>query len=79
MTGLDLLYKASSGEEVSVGGKGVIIGGGNSAVDEARTTKRLGAEVSLVYHRTRSEMSADIEEIEQAGKKGFMIYILQNI
>lgn len=79
LTGLDFLYKVNNGEEVPVGKKVVVIGGGNTAIDAARTAKRLGAKVSLVYRRTRSEMPADIEEIEQAEKEGIEIHILQNI
>jgi NADH-quinone oxidoreductase subunit F len=79
MSGLDFLFKVNSGEKINVGDEVVVIGGGNTAIDAARTAKRLGANVSIVYRRTRSEMPADIEEIEQAEIEGINIFVLQNI
>jgi len=51
-------------------GRTVVIGGGNVAVDAARVARRLGAEVTIVYRRTRAEMPAYLEEIDQAGEEG---------
>ncbi|WP_022668005.1 FAD-dependent oxidoreductase [Desulfospira joergensenii] len=49
----------------------VVIGGGNVAIDAARTCLRLGAQkVSIAYRRTRTQMPADIEEVEQAEEEG---------
>ncbi len=49
----------------------VVIGGGNVAIDAARTSLRLGAEkVTVAYRRSRSEMPADVEEVEQAEAEG---------
>ncbi len=79
MSGLDFLFKVNNGEKIDVGDEVVVIGGGNTAIDAARTAKRLGANVSIVYRRTRSEMPADIEEIEQAEIEGINICVLQNI
>jgi|LDZT01.1.fsa_nt_gi NADH-quinone oxidoreductase subunit F len=79
MSGLDFLYKVNNGEKIEVGDEVVVIGGGNTAIDAARTAKRLGANVSIIYRRTRSEMPADIEEIEQAEIEGINIFVLQNI
>ncbi len=54
-----------------VGEKVVVVGGGNAAVDAARTALRLGAKsVTVVYRRTRSEMPAWAEEVEEAEKEG---------
>jgi NADH-quinone oxidoreductase subunit F len=54
-----------------VSGKVVVVGGGNAAVDAARTALRLGAEtVTVVYRRTRAEMPAYEEEVEEAEKEG---------
>jgi len=54
-----------------VGGNVVVVGGGNAAVDAARTALRLGAEtVTVVYRRTRAEMPAYEEEVEEAEKEG---------
>ena len=79
MSGLDFLFKVNSGGKINVGDEVVVIGGGNTAIDAARTAKRLGVNVSIVYRRTRSEMPADIEEIEQAELEGVNIFVLQNI
>ncbi len=55
------------GESVKIGEKVVVVGGGNAAIDAARTAFRLGAkEVTIAYRRTRHEMPAQEEEIEEA-------------
>ena len=62
---------------VPVGKKVVVIGGGNAAVDAARTAIRLGAErVTIVYRRTRDEMPAYKEEIEEAVNEGVLLKML---
>lgn len=59
------------------GKKAVVIGGGNSAVDSARTALRLGCdEVNIVYRRSRKEMPANEHEIEEAEKEGVKIHYL---
>ena len=61
------LKEASAGKRVKVDGRIAVIGGGNTAVDVARTALRLGArEVALVYRRSRAEMPASSEEVEDA-------------
>ncbi len=56
-----------------------VFGGGNVAMDSARTALRLGADnVYLVYRRSRTEMPARVEEIEHAGKEGVQLCLLQN-
>ena len=77
--GLDFLYKVNNEEKIDVGKEVVVIGGGNTAIDAARTAKKLGAEVTIVYRRTREEMPAELEEIEEAEKEGVKINFLQNI
>jgi NADPH-dependent glutamate synthase beta subunit-like oxidoreductase len=75
--GTDFLNKANSGTDLEVGGRVVVIGGGDTAVDAARVCKRLtadsaaiskrmGAEVTILYRRTRTEMPAIEREIEEA-------------
>ncbi|MBD3314724.1 MAG: FAD-dependent oxidoreductase, partial [Chitinivibrionales bacterium] len=60
-----------------VGKKVVVIGGGNAAIDAARTALRLGAEdVTVVYRRTRGEMPAYAEEIEEAQHEGVVMKTL---
>ncbi len=65
--GISFLRGVNLGEKVKVGEKVAVIGGGNVAIDAARTALRLGAkEVSIIYRRTRDEMPANDEEIEEA-------------
>jgi glutamate synthase (NADPH/NADH) small chain len=60
--------------------KAVVLGGGNVAMDAARTALRLGAaEVHLVYRRTEKEMPARIEEVAHAKEEGVQFHILQNV
>ena len=57
----------------------VVIGGGNAAIDAARTALRLGAEkVEIIYRRTQDEMPAYAEEIEQALEEGIVLHTLTN-
>jgi len=65
------LRDVSLGRDVKVGSRVAIIGGGNAAIDSARTALRLGAkEVTMVYRRTRAEMPAAPEEVEAAMDEG---------
>ena len=74
---LPLLRKINSGNQVTLNGRGVVIGGGSSAFDAARTACRIGAEkVTIVYRRSENEMPANIEEIEQAKEEGIEIITL---
>lgn len=60
-------------------GKNVaVVGAGNVAMDAARTARRLGAEVTLVYRRSRAEMPARAEEIEHAEEEGIRFELLTN-
>lgn len=74
---VDFLRKVALGESVKVGEKVIVVGGGNAAIDAARTALRLGSrEVMIAYRRTRSEMPAQIEEIEEAEEEGIKIEYL---
>jgi len=65
------------GKQVKLGDRVGIIGGGNAAIDAARTAKRLGCnEVSIIYRRTRAEMPADKAEVDAADHEGIDIKIL---
>jgi NADPH-dependent glutamate synthase beta subunit-like oxidoreductase len=75
-TGTEFLNRVNSGEEVRVGGKVVVIGGGDTAIDAARVSKRLGADVTILYRRTRAEMPAIKPEIEGALDEGVNIEFL---
>ncbi len=69
--GLAYLARARRGGDVRLAGHVVVIGGGNSAIDAARTALRNGAErVTLAYRRGRAEMPAIAEEIEEAVEEG---------
>jgi NADH-quinone oxidoreductase subunit F len=61
---------------VKVGKKIIVVGGGNAAIDAARTALRLGAAVTVVYRRTEAEMPAYAEEIEQARQEGVVLQTL---
>lgn len=75
--GVDFLREVNLGNKVEVGNRVAVIGGGNTAMDSARTALRLGAEeVTIVYRRTRVEMPAGSEEIEEVLHEGIKIYFL---
>jgi glutamate synthase (NADPH/NADH) small chain len=63
---------------IAVGRRVAVIGGGNVAMDSARTALRLGAEVHLIYRRTRDEMPARSEEIDHAQEEGIVFDLLAN-
>ncbi|MCW4051042.1 MAG: FAD-dependent oxidoreductase [Candidatus Bathyarchaeota archaeon] len=65
-------------ETPDVGKNVIVIGGGNSAIDSARTAKRLGAEVTLYYRRTEDEMPALLEEIHGAMQEGISFEFLSS-
>ena len=63
---------------VVAGKKVIVIGGGNTAMDAARTARRLGGDVTIVYRRTRSEMPARVEELEHALEEGIALSVLRS-
>ncbi len=63
---------------VYAGNRCVVVGGGNVAMDAARTARRLGAEVTVVYRRGRDEMPARAEEIHHAEQEGVAFQFLTN-
>jgi NADPH-dependent glutamate synthase beta subunit-like oxidoreductase len=74
---IGFLRDVALGDRQVPGTKAVVIGGGNVAIDAARTCLRLGSEsVTLAYRRTRSEMPADAEEVEQAEEEGIRLEFL---
>ncbi len=76
LTGTEFLNRANSGERVEVGPCVAVVGGGDTAIDAARVARRLGAEVSIVYRRTRAEMPAIASEVEQALEEGIQVTFL---
>jgi len=74
---LEFLRAVSLGQHVNVGEKVAVIGGGNSAIDAARTAKKLGAkEVMILYRRTRNEMPALPHETNAAEREGIKFHFL---
>ncbi len=72
--GLDFLTDVNMGKQVDVHGTVAVIGGGNTAIDAARTAIRLGAKkVHILYRRTREEMPADKREIQDALDEGIIL------
>jgi len=74
---VDFLRAISVGEPINVGERVAVIGGGNTAIDAARTAKKLGAkEVMILYRRSREEMPALPHEVAEAEKDGVKFYFL---
>lgn len=77
---IDLFQKLEDGSELSIGKKVLVYGGGNTAIDAARSALRLGAEsVKIVYRRTLQNMSAHDSEIQEALAEGVEILCLRTI
>lgn len=75
--GIDFLREINLGEPVEIGDRVIIVGGGNTAIDCARTCVRMGAsEVHVVYRRTDKEMPADHLEVEDAAEEGIVFHFL---
>jgi heterodisulfide reductase subunit A-like polyferredoxin len=74
---VDFLRAVALGKHVDVGEKVAVVGGGNSAIDAARTARKLGAkEVLILYRRSREEMPALPHEIAEAERDGVKFYFL---
>jgi len=72
-------YDAEADTPVLRPRKAVVIGGGNTAMDAVRTSKRLGANpATLVYRRSRAEMPARLEEVQHAEEEGIIFQMLTN-
>ena len=70
-TGIDFLRRVNQGEKPELGSDVAVIGGGNVAIDVARSALRLGAEnVTIIYRRGRDEMPAADDEIAEAEEEG---------
>jgi NADPH-dependent glutamate synthase beta subunit-like oxidoreductase/coenzyme F420-reducing hydrogenase delta subunit/Pyruvate/2-oxoacid:ferredoxin oxidoreductase delta subunit len=75
--GATFLREINLGLKPSLGDKVAVVGGGNVAIDAARTALRLGVrEVSLLYRRSRAEMPADPAEVEQSLEEGVRVQFL---
>lgn len=77
--GLDFLRDVRLGKRIPLGERVAVIGGGNVAIDAARTARRLGAEeVFIIYRRSRVEMPAHQEEVRDSEVEGVQIKTLTN-
>ncbi len=77
MEGINFLRSVALGEKVEVGKRVAVIGGGNTAIDCARTARRLGAgEVTIVYRRSRAEMPALAEDVAAVEAEGISVRLL---
>ncbi|MGA9350931.1 MAG: FAD-dependent oxidoreductase [Anaerolineae bacterium] len=75
--GVPFLRSISLGEEIRLGDRVVVVGGGNTAVDTARTAVRMGSrEVTILYRRSRAEMPANSWEVDDAEAEGAHLELL---
>ena len=73
LSGLTVLDDVTAGRDPGLGNRIAVIGGGNVAMDAARTARRLGCEVSILYRRRIEDMPADEEEITEAAEENVRI------
>ena len=82
LTRVNLMHANLADQETPLpfvaGKKVLVIGGGNTAMDAARTSRRLGGNVTIVYRRTRAEMPARVEELEHALEEGIGLLPLRS-
>ena len=74
--GTNYLARVNRGEEIDLGKRVIVIGGGNTAVDAARCARRSGADVVILYRRSRAEMPATSQEIDDALEEGVELVFL---
>ena len=78
--GGDFLDRINSGDKFRIGKEVLVIGGGNTAMDVARSALRLGSKVTVAYRRTRAEMPAIQDEIHEAEQEGVQFeFLLQPV
>jgi glutamate synthase (NADPH/NADH) small chain len=73
LSGLQVLADVANGRDPGIGKKVAVIGGGNVAMDAARVSRRLGADVTILYRRRIADMPADLEEIHESQGEGCLI------
>ncbi len=74
-TGTAYLARVNRGEDISLGSRVGVIGGGNTAIDAARTASRCGADVTVLYRRSRAEMPALDKDIEDGLEEGIRLQL----
>lgn len=77
-TNLMKAYKQNYSTPVKLGKRVAVVGGGNVAMDAARTAARLGSEVTVVYRRSEAELPARVEEVHHAKEEGIIFNLLVN-
>jgi NADPH-dependent glutamate synthase beta subunit-like oxidoreductase len=75
-TGTEYLDRVNRGEDPALGSRVGVIGGGNTAIDAARAARRSGAQVTILYRRSRDEMPAIDHEIDDALEEGIDLVLL---
>jgi formate dehydrogenase major subunit len=76
LSGLEFLHGVATGKPPELGRRVIVLGGGNTAMDASRTARRYGADVKVLYRRTRREMPCLMEEVEGAEEEGVAIEFL---
>jgi 2-oxoacid:acceptor oxidoreductase delta subunit (pyruvate/2-ketoisovalerate family) len=76
MSGLAMLKRVALGDDIDLGKRAAVIGGGNTAIDSARTAIRLGCDVTIIYRRSEAEMPAHPEEVQEALEEGVQLRTL---
>ncbi len=71
-------YNKESDTPIMIGKKVAVVGGGNVAMDAARTALRLGSEVHVIYRRSEAELPARVEEVHHAKEEGIIFNLLTN-
>ncbi len=74
--GTEYLTRSGLGVQLGLARKVIVVGGGNTAIDAARTARRRNAEVTIMYRRTRNEMPANAMEIDAAEEEGVRFLFL---
>jgi len=76
MQGIEFLRRVNEGERMKLPPRMVVIGGGNTAMDAARSARRLGLEVTVIYRRSREQMPALPHEVAEAEEEGVSFQFL---
>ena len=76
LIGTEFLEAVNDGRQTPIGASVVVVGGGNTAIDAARTARRLGAAATILYRRSREEMPAVAHEVEAALEEGVELVLL---
>lgn len=77
-TNLMKAFREDYDTPIKVGKAAAVVGGGNVAMDAARTAKRLGADVHIIYRRSEEELPARVEEVHHAKEEGIIFDLLTN-